>query len=204
MTEAIFDHAHKLGDALNRLESATRQGLLASGLGQLAAMLRVEIALASARTHLTLGRQILLGPIHSLVSGLSATLASASSHHQDDISRVYAYTDHLFQSAALPILQAVSTWLLDRITVRVLIGWETWLGMVRSDATDQLQWPTEFDQLYQPLWKECGLERVQERSGQDSTGSEASTEIRFTVLSLFLPSIIVSRMIRRGVQENRT
>ncbi|KAG0150371.1 hypothetical protein CROQUDRAFT_88174 [Cronartium quercuum f. sp. fusiforme G11] len=200
-SQAVFSRARQFGTNLGKIESVQGTGLLASGLELLAVMLRVEIAAASERSkQLTLGRQTLLEPINALLEGLSTALVKSRTTDVDDI---YQFTDYILGSGALPILQAVASWLLDRVTVRILVGWETWLGLVRDTRMGRDRaWPSEYDELYQRLWDECGIECVKDRH-QEDVEDEKSREVRYSLklerVPKFMPAEVAERLFEAGI-----
>ncbi|KAH9819178.1 Spc98 family-domain-containing protein [Melampsora americana] len=233
-SQITFDFAYNLGLSLSKLDSTDpyKQGLLASGLDQLGAMLRVEInsTLAVPSHQLILTRQTVLGPILDLLSKLTDLIIdSAPSSPTDQLTHLYRFADHFLQTAGSPMLQVVSSWLLDRVSTRVLVGWETWLGMIRSSdgpvqdlgwlpsKTDEdvihLDWPNEFDELHERLWRECGIERVQVPTAVEDVGTNnmspdairfKTNMISYHVLKLdriptFMPIEVAEKLFEAGI-----
>lgn len=187
---AVYQHARSVGTDLATLESRTNgPSLLNTGLDQLVGLLRFEIfhTLSSFEIQNALTRpKIILDPVKDLLTVLTTFLSTG----EPDLDSLFNLADHLLRAGNLPIIQVIVTWILDRSTIRLLKGWETWLGLVRDDDIEQChwikkpqkdrRWRDEYDEIYSALWNDCGIECVQAKNAKGLV-SEEDQDLHFSV-----------------------
>ncbi|KAI8447576.1 Spc98 family-domain-containing protein [Phakopsora pachyrhizi] len=112
-----------------------------------------------------------------LVEGLTGLVRSIplpgdpTSSHSKIQSLVYNHLEKCLQSrSSSNLLAACLSWLLDRVSARVLLGWQTWLGVHESDGGDPSQtWSVEKDEIFQSLWYQCGIQRLEDFKSDEAT-----------------------------------
>ncbi|MBW0480932.1 hypothetical protein O181_020647 [Austropuccinia psidii MF-1] len=175
-TRSILDLSSQALSNFSKIESfiklyQSRYHCLCSGLIVLIHWLRVQIVdCFENQTLLKYGlvsTSLVLSPIFDLLSALSDlvnTCQQKQEMRQEDV--VYQHLHQHIYNQSASLIQVVLSWLLDRVSVRFLLAWQTWLGL-DFDSHPKV-WSRERDELYEKLWKHCGIKQVVLSNHQDS------------------------------------
>ncbi|WAR64144.1 hypothetical protein PtB15_16B304 [Puccinia triticina] len=135
---------------------------LGSGLAVLVDWIRAEIMDCfeheSALDSGLLTASLMIEPLFELLEALATLIQSCQEgtkkSSQEDA--VYRHLDIHIRQRSSSLIQAVFSWLLDRVCAALLLSWQTWLGVDLGGR--RTIWPDEKDQLYQSLWSQYGIQ----------------------------------------------
>ncbi|OAV96255.1 hypothetical protein PTTG_26432 [Puccinia triticina 1-1 BBBD Race 1] len=135
---------------------------LGSGLAVLVDWIRAEIMDCfeheSALDSGLLTASLMIEPLFELLEALATLIQSCQEgtkkSSQEDA--VYRHLDIHIRQRSSSLIQAVFSWLLDRVCAALLLSWQTWLGVDLGGRRSI--WPDEKDQLYQSLWSQYGIQ----------------------------------------------
>lgn len=161
-----------------------------------------ELALESGLVSITL----ILDPIFNLLTALADLVKSCERDHRSMYQdTVYQHLNHHLLRASSNLIQAVFSWILDRVCGALLQSWQTWLGV--QVACQPTVWGDEKDRLYRSLWSRHGIHADSQRSHRstfdslvDQPDQSGQTPLSYRVLSklcsIYLcthqPTLIVS------------
>ncbi|OAV97741.1 hypothetical protein PTTG_09808 [Puccinia triticina 1-1 BBBD Race 1] len=101
---------------------------------------------------------LMIEPLFELLEALATLIQSCQEgtkkSSQEDA--VYRHLDIHIRQRSSSLIQAVFSWLLDRVCAALLLSWQTWLGVDLGGR--RTIWPDEKDQLYQSLWSQYGIQ----------------------------------------------
>ncbi|KAI9612399.1 hypothetical protein KEM48_004130 [Puccinia striiformis f. sp. tritici PST-130] len=134
---------------------------LSSGLAVLIDWIRTEIMDSfeheSVLNSGLLTMSLIIDPLYELLNALQELIRTCQeSRKSSQEDAVYQHLDLHIRRSSSNLIQAVFSWLLDRVCAALLLSWQTWLG-VDLDGQRTL-WPDEKDQLYQTLWSHHGIQ----------------------------------------------
>ncbi|PLW37816.1 hypothetical protein PCASD_11317 [Puccinia coronata f. sp. avenae] len=134
---------------------------LSSGLAILVDWIRIEIMDCFQNESVfdcgLLTISLMIDPLLELINALAKLVKSCQENdklRQEDV--VYQHLNlHISQSSS-SLIQAVLSWLLDRVCATFLLSWQTWLGI--DLGGQRTLWVDEKDQLYETLWHHYGIQ----------------------------------------------
>ncbi|KAA1102550.1 hypothetical protein PGTUg99_014206 [Puccinia graminis f. sp. tritici] len=188
---------------------------LCSGLAVLVDWIRTEIMDCfeheSALQSGLLAISMMVEPLFDLLGALANLVQSCQeeqgTRQQEDV--VYQHLDLHIHQCSSNLIQAVFSWLLDRVCAALLLCWQTWLGI--DLGGQRTIWPDEKDQLYQSLWKIYGIQSDPrppidphlELTGDDldETGTRTASSYCFHPdrVSSFFPITLAESIFKAGV-----